>query len=222
MKLELKDGQTLLFFGDSITDAERLRDNGADLGKGFVRLLASYIGYRYPDRFIKIINRGIGGDNIMNLWERLETDCINFSPDIVSILVGLNDTTFRLWDMVNNTPFSPDEFEDTYIRIVKRIREANSDCKIILATPYLVEMSAEHRINKQLLRKYVPIIEKIAELYDCTLIPLYQEFEKKIQDGYGRYYTCDGVHPTESGAFFIADTWCKYVLGERIVSSLDI
>lgn len=214
--MTLEDKSVILFYGDSITDAEREKDSGLDLGKGFVRLLGSYLGYKNPDKFFKIINRGVGGDSIYELVKRLDYDCLAFPVDVLSILVGVNDSTFRLWVKDTPAPIAPEEFERCYRRILDAVRKKNPKIQLVLCTPYMVEKTAEHRINKELLRHYVPIIHRLAEEYQAILVPYFEEMEKRINEGTADGLTNDGVHPTEAGTFFLAEIWAENVVGEYI------
>lgn len=212
----LKDKSVILFYGDSITDAEREKESGLDLGKGFVRLLASYLGYKNPEKFLKIINRGVGGDSIHELVKRLEYDCLAFPADVVSILIGVNDSTYRLWVKEDPAPIAPEEFERCYRMILDAVKEKNPKTQLVLCTPYMLEKTAEHRLNKELLRRYVPVVRKLAEEYHAILVPYYEEMEKRIEAGTAYCLTNDGVHPTEAGAFFLAKIWIESVVDGHI------
>ena len=94
---ELPEGSIILFTGDSITDGARERkyyrlyNHIRALGNGYVQLTATRLNYQLPDRNLKIYNTGINGDTIEKMMARLDTDCIKLKPDVVSILIGVND-----------------------------------------------------------------------------------------------------------------------------------
>ncbi|WP_195542649.1 SGNH/GDSL hydrolase family protein [Massiliimalia timonensis] len=214
MKIENNSSLTFLFFGDSIIDCCRNRHDGNDLGTGFVFLLASELSYRHPECYMKFLNRGIGGNTVQDLLERINKDCLNLSPDVLTILVGLNDSTFRNWDDKDGIPVTKDRFEKQYRQMLQLIRSALPKTEIILMTPYLYPITDEHRLNQMYLKQYVPIIENLAKEFQCRIVPLYQEMETQFNQGKGPLYTKDGVHPTPAGAYFIAGCWKKYALGE--------
>ena len=87
----VKDGQTLVFIGDSITDCGR-RDQAFPFGSGYVRFAIDLITARYPDRDITYHNRGIGGDVSTGLLRRWDDDVLVHEPDCVSVMIGINET----------------------------------------------------------------------------------------------------------------------------------
>ena len=82
--------KTILFQGDSITDAGRNRENDANLGVGYPTLIKGELGFEEPGEFC-FLNRGIGGNRIVDLYARIKMDIINLKPDVMSILIGVND-----------------------------------------------------------------------------------------------------------------------------------
>lgn len=213
--ITFKDGSVLLFYGDSITDAVRERESGIDLGDGFVRMIAAYLQYTRPDMFIKIFNRGIAGDSIHDLTARMEEDCLKLRPDVVSILVGVNDATYRAWLHRDPAPLTAEDFEQHCRILIEGMRRENPKVQIVLSTPYLCETTCEHRINKRRLEEYIPVITRLAEEYDCALIPLHAIMDREKEEGRTAVWLEDGVHPTPAGALFLADAWIRHVLGER-------
>ena len=90
-RIELKLDQTILFIGDSITDAGRLEAAYRPFGYGYVHFVAYRLLAKYPKYKINVINTGISGDTISDLDYRWERDCLNHKPDILSVLIGIND-----------------------------------------------------------------------------------------------------------------------------------
>ena len=82
----------ILFQGDSITDAGRNRDDIHDLGHGYPLYAAKYLKERYPEIDFEFVDLGISGNQTKDLVERLQADFIDIQPDIVSIMIGVNDT----------------------------------------------------------------------------------------------------------------------------------
>ena len=213
--ISFQDGNVLLFYGDSITDAMRERESGIDLGNGFVRMIAAYLRYTRPDMFIKIFNRGVAGDSIHDLTARMEEDCLKLRPDVVSILVGVNDATYRAWLHGDPAPLAAEDFEKHGRILIKGIRRENPKVQIIISTPYLCETTREHRTNKRQLKEYIPIITRLAEEYGCALIPLHEIMDREKEAGRAALWLEDGVHPTPAGTLFLAEAWIWHVLGER-------
>ncbi|MBQ9920892.1 MAG: lysophospholipase, partial [Clostridia bacterium] len=80
----------ILFQGDSITDAGRARDNDINLGTGYPMLVKATLGFEEPGKY-EFFNRGISGNRVVDLYARIKNDIINLKPDVMSILIGVND-----------------------------------------------------------------------------------------------------------------------------------
>lgn len=87
--------KTVLFQGDSITDMYRTSTQDEILGIGYPVLVAAQLGYEYPEKY-KFINRGINGSRVVDVYARIKSDIINLKPDILSILIGVNDVWHEL------------------------------------------------------------------------------------------------------------------------------
>lgn len=86
----------ILFQGDSITEANRTREvlepnEPKSLGSGYVNLIAARVLRTHPQDTLNFLNRGVSGDRIVDLHARWKKDALNLQPDVISILVGVND-----------------------------------------------------------------------------------------------------------------------------------
>src|SRR3954447_2755189 len=115
---------TILFQGDSITDGNRGRDNALNhiFGHGYVHLIASRLGADYPERQLAFINRGISGNRVVDLYARWQEDTLNLKPDVLSILVGVNDVYMQL---ANGSGVSAAKFERVYSLLLEEAKTAN-------------------------------------------------------------------------------------------------
>ena len=91
MTIRIKDNAVVLFQGDSITDADRARDVPDSLGCGYAAVTAALLGVSYPERRITFVNRGLNGNRISDIRARAQKDILDIKPDVLSILVGIND-----------------------------------------------------------------------------------------------------------------------------------
>ena len=87
--------KTFLFQGDSITDADRRRDDINNFGYGYPNIVAAKYLSEFPNEFT-FINKGISGNRIVDLYARIKIDLINLKPDYLSILIGINDVWHEL------------------------------------------------------------------------------------------------------------------------------
>ncbi|MBR4942505.1 MAG: hypothetical protein IKZ28_00600, partial [Clostridia bacterium] len=105
----------ILFYGDSITDAGRNREEwGTEASFG-----CGYVKYAYPELQklgCEVINRGISGNRVVDLYARIKVDCWNFKPDLISILIGVNDVWHELY---GENGVEIDRFEKVYRMLIE-------------------------------------------------------------------------------------------------------
>jgi len=195
---QFKENQIILFQGDSITDCGRDRENQDSLGNGYVNLTTKILEDRYPKANLKFINRGISGDKIRDLQLRWEADCISLNPDILSILIGVNDTLI--------TPAKL--FEEEYRMLLKRTTEA-LNAEIILCEPFL--LLGDTNAYRDDLDPKIEIVHKLSEEFSTLLLPLDQTFSEACSLNPPEYWAPDGVHPTHAGHTLIAKSWIGYI-----------
>jgi len=190
----------ILFFGDSITDSGRNRENPNDLGDGYVRLAASKLRLLFPDREILFVNRGVGGETTGMMLQRLEHDVACEQPDCVVLLAGIND----VWGRFSSVPVvvTEEKFRANYTALVDGILETGS--KLILVQPFVMDMEDKKRFRPYL-NAFNAIIGEIAEERKLPLIPMDEIFSGATQDIAPSAFSTDGVHPTHRGNRYIAD-----------------
>lgn len=212
-------GKTILFQGDSITDGNRLKDNDWDLnhqmGHGYAYIINGTLGVKYPEKNLKFINKGISGNKASDLYARWIEDAININPDILSILVGINDCEqFRLYGNSSDSV----RFEKTYRLLLDDMLEHNPDVKIVLLEPFGLPVG-ERKDNFSemyaILKGYQDATKRVAEDYGAIFIPLQEKFNELSEKYSPDYWSWDGIHPTVCGHQIIADEWmekCKKLI----------
>ncbi|MCC5896262.1 MAG: SGNH/GDSL hydrolase family protein [Alkalibacterium sp.] len=210
--MKINKNDTLLFIGDSITDAGRDRMEGNDLGKGFPLLIASHLQTDHPDKRLTILNRGIGGDSLGDLKDRWENDCLIINPDIVTILIGVNDTWRNQNEGKELTKEELDDFESDYRFLLKSLHQ-RTDARVVLMEPFVLPFPKD-RVNWRVdLDPRIQIVRKMAREYQTELIPLDGILNALgIKNGFSYYTGDDGVHPTLAGHGVIAESWLKAVI----------
>ena len=200
----------ILFFGDSITDAQRDRTHDFcphGLGTGFVNAVASTLLYENPERY-EIINRGIGGNRIVDLYSRIKCDCWNLNPDIISILIGVND----VWhEVLGGNGVELDRFEKVYRMIIEDTKKALPNAKLIICEPFVLKGRAtEERYDDFLsVKQYAKICKDLATEYNIPFVELQKPIEEFNQNHAEGICLYDGVHPNIAGAHIIASEWLK-------------
>lgn len=193
-----KENPVILFQGDSITDCNRNRKDPDNLGDGYVNLITEILKDRYLKHKITFINRGISGDKIRDLSLRWDRDCINVKPDILSILIGVNDTLLT----------SAELFEEEYRMLLTRTTRV-LDLKIVLCEPFL--LLGDHNTYRDDLNPKIKIVHKLSEEFRTLLLPLDKIFRESCSLHPPEYWAPDGVHPTPAGHALIAKSWIEYV-----------
>ncbi len=198
---------TVLFQGDSVTDCGRDRENAEDLGFGYAVMAASEFSARDPRRNVKFINRGISGNRVRDLRSRWQEDCIDLKPDLVSIMIGINDT-WRRFDADSIT--TPEEYERDYRYILNEIRTKLPGTKIVLMDPFFLPIGDKEGWREDLDPR-IAIVRSLAKEFGAVYIPLDGLFAAQYIISEPEKYSQDGVHPNWTGHAFIADKFLEYV-----------
>jgi lysophospholipase L1-like esterase len=212
----LKPGITLLFQGDSITDAGRSRE-GADkpnsqpaLGNGYAWLAASQLLVDRPNDGIKIFNRGISGNKVPNLDERWQADCIDLQPNVLSILIGVNDI-WRTFD--RGEKGTAEIYEEGYHSLVKKTKSALPETTLVICEPFVLRCGAVTDAWFPKFDGYRTAAKRVAEQAGAIFVPFQTMFDEASKIAPPERWAGDGVHPSADGAALMAHTWRRVVDG---------
>ena len=200
---------TVLFQGDSITDAGRTADNLDGLGNGYPLLINAMFHAENPGRDVTFINRGISGNRVKDLRARWQEDCIDLKPDILSILIGINDT-WRRYDQ--NDPTSAEKYEEDYRYILDKTRTELPDTELVILEPFVLPYPADRKEWRVDLDPKIHVARKLAAEFDAVFIPLDGIFNAAAIAGGLTRWSADGVHPTAAGHALIAEHWLDTVI----------
>ena len=196
----------LLFQGDSITDAYRDRADYHEMGNGYPKYAAAALQKKYPDIDFEFINLGIGGDQTKDLVSRLQTDFIDIQPDIVSILIGIND----VWHHAEDRSFLPHEvFEERYRTVLDALK-TKTHAKIMMMEPFLGPAEDKLFFREDLAPK-IEVVRKLAREYADVYLPTDGLLQSAFIGDDPLSYAADGVHPTAKGAAFIGELYAEYI-----------
>ena len=199
----------LIFQGDSITDAGRDKRNYRDLGPGYPKYAAEHIKAELSDVDFDFLNFGIGGNKTDQLFDRIYPDGIAFNPDVISILIGINDIWHRYG--AARVATTDAQLELNYRSILEYIKR-ESHAKIVMLAPFLLDKEPHEGMRRDLERA-LPIIEKLANEYADVYIPLNKHFEEALKTQPAPlYYSADGVHPNDNGRAFIGKIYADAVI----------
>lgn len=200
--------KTILFQGDSITDADRVRDNPHSLGQGYANFTAGRLGLQYPSAYT-FLNRGISGNRIVDLYARMKVDIINLKPDYMSILIGIND----VWHEKNyQNGVTARKFKKIYGMLLEEVQEALPDVKIMLMEPFVLDGPATadsigwFRTEVGLRAEAT---KELAHEFNLPFIPLQEDLDRLAQIAPTSHWLIDGVHPTPFFHQYLSDKWLE-------------
>lgn len=203
--------QRILFQGDSITDAKRNPEDDNFGGMGYPTLVAAQLGFEYPQKY-EFLNRGISGNRVVDLLARVKQDIINLNPQILSILVGVND----VWHEISRqNGVDADQYEVIYDLLVSRIKKALPEIKIMILEPFVLKGIATEEswnIFRKEVEERAVIAERIAKKYELAFVPLMGCFDEMARETSASHWLMDGVHPTAAGHELIKRQWIKAFL----------
>ena len=203
-------GKTILFQGDSITDAGRSRDPetpaNTGLGIGYPLMAAADLRANEPEKDWQIFNRGISGNRVVDLYARWKIDALNIKPDILSILIGVNDT----WhEKGNKNGVEVDRYDQFYRMLLDWTLKELPDVKLVLIEPFVLLTGAVAEDWLEEMDERRKVVKKIAEDYNTIFIPAQSIFDEAVKKAPMNYWLADGVHPTAAGHKLLADAWVK-------------
>ena len=198
--------KTILFQGDSITDVKRLRDDPSSLGQGYPNMVSGHLGLQHPGKY-NFINRGIGGNRIVDLYARMKCDIVNLKPDYLSILIGVND----VWhEKSKGNGVSAPKFKKVYGMMLEELKEEFPEIKIILLEPFVLPGTATEDAFewfKSEVDLRAKAVKELAEEFNLPFIPLQEDLDKLTEVAPAEYWLKDGVHPTVFFHQHIAKKW---------------
>ena len=206
MSLTLSASTKLVFIGDSITDAGR-REDPEGIGASYVRPIRDYLLATRPASAPIVLNRGIGGNRVVDLAARWQEDVLDLAPDILSIKIGINDVWHGLNGGVNGIPI--ERFTSVYDDLLRQVRTALPACRIVLCEPSVIWPPQPPEGN-DILIPYVAAVRDLAEKHAAQcVVPLHEAFENARRIRPDVIWAADGVHPSSAGHMLIAQTWLK-------------
>ncbi len=204
----------ILFQGDSITDCGRDRNNFYEMGRGYPLLVKAAQGVDRPNEY-EYVNRGIGGNRIVDVYARIKADIINLSPDYMSMYIGVND----VWHEIGSqNGVDTAKFERIYTMMLEEIKAALPDIKMFLIAPFVLEGVAtrsDENVPDRLERLQTGVAEKInavkrvAETFGLPCLELQPLFDEACKVAPPEHWSGDGVHPTPAGHELIKREWLK-------------
>lgn len=208
---DIASGSTVLFQGDSITDAGRDRSEmkpnlALALGTGYCCQIASRLLHDRPGDGLHFYNRGINGDRVPDLLARWQRDAIDLNPDIVNILVGVNDS----WGFMDGRS-DLTTFETAYRALLDTTKKQLPATQLILAEPFALLYGVVTEEFMPHLQARQRVVKQLANEYGIGFVPFQKPFDDALSLAPASYWTYDGIHPTAAGHQILADAWLRAI-----------
>ncbi|MCB0841420.1 MAG: SGNH/GDSL hydrolase family protein, partial [Bacteroidetes bacterium] len=202
---------TIMFQGDSITDARRDRaqyyaNQAQGLGSGYVFQIVSQLLGGHPTKNIRCYNRGISGHKVFQLADRWDDDCLNLKPDVLSILIGVND----FWHTLSgNYDGTVKVYETDLRKLLDRTKKALPNVKLIMGEPFAVAGGTAINDKWKIFPEYRAAAAAIAKDYGASFLPYQKIFDEALKIAPVSYWCPDGVHPSIAGGHLMAAAWLE-------------
>lgn len=196
----------MLFQGDSTTDCERSREDTGDLGPGYPKKVAAYFAEFLPQLGVRFLNRGISGNRVCDLEARWQEDCLDLRPNVVSIMIGINDC-WRRYD--SSDPTSCASYEATYRGILEKT--AATGAKLVMMDPFVLPVTPDRLAWREDLDPKIQAARRLAREFGAVFVPLDGLFAAAATQQPMEFFTADGVHPGDAGHALIAKAWLTAV-----------
>ena len=214
--IKLEKGMTILFQGDSITDAGRQNrqnpnpNEQASMGNGYASMATAALLTSKPDLNLSIYNRGISGNKVHQLDARWQKECLDYQPDVLSILIGVND----IWHGLNGRyDGTVETYENDYRALLQRTRKALPKVKLVICEPFVLRCGAVNDKWFPEFDHYRAAARKVAYEHSAVFVPFQSMFDQALQFAPANHWAGDGVHPSSHGAALMADFWLRAVRG---------
>tara|TARA_B100002019_G_scaffold290897_1_gene309660 strand:+ start:2378 stop:3190 length:813 start_codon:yes stop_codon:yes gene_type:complete len=214
--IHLHKNMTILFQGDSITDARRENrqapkpNDQKSMGNGYASMAAASLLTSRPSLNLSIFNRGISGNKVHQLDARWQSDCLDHQPDILSILIGVND----IWHGLNGKyDGTVQRYEEDYMALLERTRKALPNVQLVVCEPFVLKCGAVNEKWFPEFDYYRASARKVAEKQNATFVPFQEMFDQALKYAAPQHWAGDGVHPSLHGAALMADFWLQAVRG---------
>ena len=202
----------ILFQGDSITDGNRGRDWDPNhiLGHGYAFIVGAKLGAECAERNWTFLNRGISGNKVTDLAERWDADTLALRPDVLSILIGVNDASASV---------PVEKYERDYDALLSSTVAALPAVRLVLCEPFSLpvgppgEKWATWNPHMEQLRDAV---DRLGAKHAATVVKLQKVFEDACRRAPAQYWMWDGVHPTYSGHHLIAEEWMRVLMSNSL------
>lgn len=211
--VKLAKGDVVLFQGDSITDAGRdkrkqVPNAQAAFGRGYAWMAASQLLVAHPELALTLHNRGISGNKVHQLAGRWGKDCLDLKPDVLSVLIGVND----IWHGLNGRyDGTVETYENDFMKLLEHTRAKLPKVKLVVCEPFVLKCGAVTDKWFPEFDKYRASARKVSDAHGAVFVPFQSMFDEAVKYAPPNHWAGDGVHPSPHGASLMAHFWLRAV-----------
>lgn len=207
------DGFTFLFQGDSITDGNRTRNTDWNhvMGHGYQYIIASRLWYDHPEKGFHFFNRGISGNKVTDLAARWQKDTLDLKPDVLSILIGINDVSALI---SGKEEFGAEQYETGYRSLLEQTRAQLPGVQFVLCEPFVLpvgRVKEKWEAYSREVDKRRATVRKLSSEYKTILVEFQAAFNSSLSKAPADYWIWDGIHPMPAGHELMAREWLRQV-----------
>ena len=200
--------KTIVFQGDSITDAGCGKDYtlpaNEGMGSGYAFLTMAALRAAEPGKDWQVYNRGISGNRVVDLYARWKRDALNLKPDILSILIGVNDT----WhEYPGRNGVEVPRYAKFYRMLLEWTKEVLPETKLVLLEPFVLPFGAVQPNWIPEIDARRAVVKELAAEFKTIFIPTQTILNDALKKAPQEYWLRDGVHPTAAGHALISRAW---------------
>lgn len=210
----IKINDHILFQGDSITNAFRKPEevcNAYQLGSGYAMLVAARLLAARPHDGLRFTNRGVSGEGVQGLAKRWQTDCLDLRPDVLSILVGINDAG----PVRSSSAMPAEKYERHYRELLVRTRDALPFVRLVLCEPFVLRAGDVTEAARETLTAYGGVVRRLVTEFSAVFVPFQVVFADALRLAPDEYWSFDGIHPNAQGHWLMAKAWLMATGEER-------
>lgn len=181
------------------------------MGHGYAYLIASRLWYDHPARQFHFFNRGISGNKVPDLQQRWQVDTLDIKPDLLSILIGINDGSAALG---GDTSFTIQRYEEGYRSLLQKTREQLPAVQFVLCEPFVLPVGRvkdKWEAYQADIAQRQATVKKLSVEFGAIFIGLQASFNKALSRAPADYWIWDGIHPMPAGHELIAREWIGQV-----------
>ena len=202
-KIQIKKDSKILFIGDSITDVKFNRRKRFTIKGENVYALQLKKRFKKYSKNIKVEIKGIASNRTYHVYDRLTSDCISLKPDVVIMLIGVNDA----WENYVPEKYPPllRPMEPHIREIYRRLRTELPNTQILYLMPFLIDAVEEKFPYHKTLDEFREVLKRIALEHGATVLDLQEVFYQAQKSIEPEKLAVDGIHPTNLGHKVMAD-----------------